>query len=86
MEATAMTRSSEHIGFIDWAVASQAHPHELVCGDAYCVTQIATVHSFVIDGLGHGSEAAEASRAAIAAISDHRDDAAEEIVANATMH
>jgi serine phosphatase RsbU (regulator of sigma subunit) len=84
MEATAMTRSSasEHIGFIDWAVASQAHPHEMVCGDAYCVTQIANGALIcVIDGLGHGSEAAEASRAAIAAISDHRDDAAEEIVA-----
>ncbi|MDR3615823.1 MAG: SpoIIE family protein phosphatase [Candidatus Obscuribacterales bacterium] len=82
MEAAAMTRSSEHIGFIDWAVASQVHPHELVCGDAYCVTQIANgVVICVIDGLGHGPEAAEASRAAIATISNHKDDAAEEIVA-----
>jgi len=83
MEAAVMTLSSDHMGFIEWAVASQTHPHEVVCGDAYVVTQTSNgVLLCVIDGLGHGPEAAEASRTAIAAISNYSDATAEEIVSH----
>ena len=78
-----MTLTSEHTGFIEWAVASRTHPHEVVCGDAYFVKQTANgVLISVIDGLGHGPEAAEASRTAIAAISNQSDDSPEEIVSH----
>jgi serine phosphatase RsbU (regulator of sigma subunit) len=66
---------TEHIGFIEWAAASRTHPHEVICGDAYSVRT--TRHGAllcVIDGLGHGPEAAEASQAALSVISDHDDD------------
>jgi serine/threonine protein phosphatase PrpC len=76
MEKTIVTSLlTEHIGFIEWAMASRSHPHEHICGDAYSVRT--TTHGAllcVIDGLGHGKEAAEASEAALTAISDHCDD------------
>lgn len=77
-----MKFSSEHTGFIEWSVASRTHPDEVICGDAHFVKQTANgVLICVIDGLGHGPEAAEASRTAIGAISHHSDDAPEEIIA-----
>jgi serine phosphatase RsbU (regulator of sigma subunit) len=76
METQIVTRLlTEHIGFIEWAVAFRSHPHEHVCGDAYAVTT--TTHGAllcVIDGLGHGPEAATASEAALLAISEHHEE------------
>lgn len=54
---------------LDWSVATRPLPGETECGDA-CV--VAPFHGGVlvgvIDGLGHGPEAAEAARVAIATL------------------
>lgn len=77
-----MKLASENISFIEWAAASKTHPHEVICGDAYVVTQTRNgVLLCVIDGLGHGPEAAEASRTAADAILNHDDASAEELIA-----
>ncbi len=51
---------------IDWAVAQQALPGQIVSGDAYVV--VPHERGFlagVLDGLGHGEEAAQAAAAAV---------------------
>lgn len=51
---------------IDWGVATLALPGEAQSGDVYLVKPIATgVLLAVVDGLGHGAEAAAAARAAV---------------------
>jgi serine phosphatase RsbU (regulator of sigma subunit) len=55
-------------------VASRPHPAETVNGDAYAVHWSGeTCRIAVIDGLGHGVEAARASAAAIAVLDAHPD-------------
>ncbi len=72
MEATMITSSTEHLGFIEWAGAFKAHPHEHVCGDAFiCIETAGGVLIAVIDGLGHGPEAALASESAVAVLAEN---------------
>jgi serine phosphatase RsbU (regulator of sigma subunit) len=53
-------------------VASRPHPAETVNGDAYAVHWVGEVCRItVIDGLGHGPEAAEASARAVAVLDGH---------------
>lgn len=65
----------------DWGVASSPHPGEQECGDTYLVCQTGgSVFVAVVDALGHGHEAAEVSRAAVAALSHHVDRPLVEVV------
>lgn len=65
---------SEHLGFVEWAVAARNHPNEQICGDAHIVEQVGTKLLFgVIDGLGHGLEAAQASQQAIKTILEQKE-------------
>jgi serine phosphatase RsbU (regulator of sigma subunit) len=55
-------------------VASRPHPHEVVNGDAYAVHRSGErCRIAVIDGLGHGVEAAEASARAVEVLTAHPD-------------
>ena len=54
---------------LDWGVAAVALPGEAESGDLYLVRPIAGgVLVAVVDGLGHGAEAATAARLAVAAL------------------
>jgi serine phosphatase RsbU (regulator of sigma subunit) len=57
-------------GVLDWAVAAAALPGETECGDAYLVRPLPNgVLLAVVDGLGHGAEAAAVARRALSALS-----------------
>ena len=57
---------------IEWGVASRALPGEAQSGDLHFVKQVgAGALVAVVDGLGHGAEAATAARAAVAALERH---------------
>src|SRR5258705_120063 len=57
---------------IEWGVASRALPGEAQSGDLHFVKQVgAGALVAVVDGLGHGAEAATAARAAVAALEGH---------------
>lgn len=72
------TTSFQNGSLIDWAVASRTLPGEEISGDHYVVTNFADGALLaVIDGLGHGSEAAAAADAAASVLQHH---AAEPIV------
>lgn len=59
-------------GFIDWAVAECSSPGEPESGDASVVAPMPGGALFVvIDGLGHGSEAARAARLGLEIIHEH---------------
>jgi len=54
---------------IEWGVAAQVREGESLSGDQYLVKQIdGRILVAVIDGIGHGPEAAEASRMAVAVL------------------
>ncbi len=54
---------------LEWGVASHALAHQTECGDAFTIQPIAAGFLVVvIDGLGHGRDAARASRRAVDAI------------------
>src|SRR5438132_6905050 len=54
---------------IEWGVASLALPGEAESGDRHLVKPVGTgVLVAVVDGLGHGAEAASAAKAAVAAL------------------
>jgi negative regulator of sigma-B (phosphoserine phosphatase) len=56
---------------LDWGVASSPHPGEQQSGDACLVRPVgAAVLVAVVDALGHGDEAAEVSRTAVAALGE----------------
>jgi phosphoserine phosphatase RsbX len=58
-------------GTIEWGLASQKMPGETISGDLHLVKPTDKgVLVAVADGLGHGSEAAEAARLAIDAVGD----------------
>ncbi len=64
--------SSNNLGFFEWDVASRALPGEQMSGDLHLVrprNNGALVA--VVDGLGHGSEAAEAAKKAIETLDAH---------------
>jgi phosphoserine phosphatase RsbX len=57
---------------IDWGVASSAVPGETQSGDLHLVKPLAGgVLIAVVDGLGHGAEAATAARRAVATLDEH---------------
>jgi phosphoserine phosphatase RsbX len=61
---------------IDWAVASRALPGEARSGDLHVVEPFADgVLVGVVDGLGHGDEAADAAEAAVGTLIDHAHEA-----------
>ena len=60
---------------VDWGVAAVALPGEVESGDLHVVQPVAGgVVVAVVDGLGHGAEAATAARSAVAAIGSHPHD------------
>ena len=57
---------------IDWGVASSAVPGETQSGDLHLVKPLAGgVLIAVVDGLGHGAEAATAARRAVTTLDEH---------------
>ncbi|PYP12594.1 MAG: stage II sporulation protein E (SpoIIE) [Gemmatimonadetes bacterium] len=57
---------------IEWGVATLALPGETQSGDRHLVKPVgSTVLVAVVDGLGHGAEAATAAQAAVAALERH---------------
>jgi len=67
---------------IDWAVAAHALPGETESGDLHFVkANEAGALVSVVDGLGHGGEAAVAARAAVAALDRFSDEAPLSLVA-----
>jgi len=57
---------------IDWGVASSAVPGETQSGDLHLVKPLAGgVLIAVVDGLGHGAEAATAARTAVTTLDEH---------------
>ncbi|HEY3146593.1 MAG TPA: SpoIIE family protein phosphatase [Dongiaceae bacterium] len=62
----------DSIPIVDWAVSGRALPGEPVSGDAHLVTRLpGGALVAVVDGLGHGPEAAEAARRAVAMMRAH---------------
>ncbi len=60
---------------IAWGVASRAAPGEVVSGDLHLIKPITDgVLAAVVDGLGHGDEAATAAKIAIAALEGHAEE------------
>ncbi|HKW41465.1 MAG TPA: SpoIIE family protein phosphatase [Gemmatimonadales bacterium] len=60
---------------VDWGVATLALPGERESGDLHLVKAVARgVLVAVVDGLGHGSEAASAAQAAVAALDRHAEE------------
>jgi len=63
---------AEAATLVDWGVAAVALPGEAESGDLHLVRSVeAGVLVAVVDGLGHGTEAATAARLAIAALARH---------------
>jgi negative regulator of sigma-B (phosphoserine phosphatase) len=59
-------------GLIEWAVAEQVLPGQTESGDRYLVTPTQDGWLVaVVDGLGHGAEAAEAAKAAVRSLERH---------------
>lgn len=60
------------LGTIDWAVRAHTLEGQDECGDGYLVTSCPHgVLAAVVDGLGHGSEAATATRVAVEVLKQH---------------
>ena len=67
-----MREASVDASVIDWGVAASALPGEAQSGDLHLVKAVpAGVLIAVVDGLGHGAEAAAAARAAVATLDEH---------------
>jgi serine phosphatase RsbU (regulator of sigma subunit) len=63
------TLSSAHV---DWAMVAAPYPGERVLGDAYAVLESTdTVLLAVVDGVGHGADAAAVARACVAVVTAH---------------
>jgi phosphoserine phosphatase RsbX len=57
---------------IDWGVAASALPGQLQSGDLHLVKPVPTgVLLAVVDGLGHGADAATAARTAVTTLDEH---------------
>lgn len=62
-------RNSDVASLLDWGIAAVALPGEAESGDLHLVRPIAGgALVAVVDGLGHGAEAASAARTAVAAL------------------
>jgi hypothetical protein len=65
-------RPAENSALVDWAVASRTHPEQTESGDRHVVAPFgAGVLLGAVDGLGHGTAAAAAARAAVAMLEAH---------------
>lgn len=75
-------RSAGRFGPIEWATASRARPGEHVCGDQSIAVDIDNDHALfgVLDGLGHGPEAASAALTAIEALDGARSERLEVLI------
>jgi hypothetical protein len=70
----AMTRDTP-LPLLEWGVASLALPGQAVCGDRHLVQPFPNgVLVAVVDGVGHGEEAASAAAVAIATMAAHADE------------
>ncbi|HKQ60324.1 MAG TPA: hypothetical protein VJS92_03505, partial [Candidatus Polarisedimenticolaceae bacterium] len=64
---------------IEWGVATNAHPGQSVLGDAHAVCAFPGGYLLgVVDGLGHGSDAARSARICVETLEGH---AAEPVLA-----
>ena len=69
-----LTTASRACPLVDWSVATRTMPGEIECGDAHLVAEFpGGVLIAVVDGLGHGVEAALAARIAVATLAAHAD-------------
>lgn len=67
-----MTEVPASVPFLEWGAAARPLPGETVCGDAYLVQPFSGgALVAAIDGLGHGGEAALASRTAFDVLQQH---------------
>jgi phosphoserine phosphatase RsbX len=67
--------------FIEYGIASKTMPGENVCGDSYLVKIFSeTALIGVIDGLGHGNEAALAAKTAVEVLENSKDEPLEILV------
>ena len=65
---------TERTGIIEWAVESRLYPGQTECGDRFVVLEVwEGVLVAVVDGLGHGAEAAFAANSAIDTIRQNRE-------------
>jgi phosphoserine phosphatase RsbX len=64
------------LGPIDWAVASRPLPGEATCGDRSVALDVNGSGALigVLDGLGHGSDAADAADRGVGVLADARDE------------
>jgi phosphoserine phosphatase RsbX len=64
------------LGPIDWAVASRPLPGEVTCGDRSIALDVNGAGALigVLDGLGHGSDAADAADCGVGILADARDE------------
>jgi hypothetical protein len=61
-------------GIVEWSVRSRTLPGERLCGDRCLVMEVwEGVLVAVIDGIGHGEEAAKAAQCAVETIQAHAD-------------
>jgi negative regulator of sigma-B (phosphoserine phosphatase) len=72
MDAGAVTRDAPPAPrLVDWAIATRMHRGQVVSGDLHVVAPFAGgVLVAVVDGLGHGPDAAEAARVAAAVLQE----------------
>jgi len=79
MGAFAVTAKSN--GELDWGVAARPLPGEELCGDKHFVARTATGWLLAVaDGLGHGPEAAVASKALVEVLQQHSDQTPVELI------
>lgn len=76
-------RSAGRFGPIEWATASRPRPGEKLCGDQAVAVDIDGEAALfgVLDGLGHGTAAAEAALAGVEALTNARAERLEVLVA-----
>lgn len=75
-------RDNGRLGPIEWATASRSRPGEEFCGDQAIAVHVDADHALfgVLDGLGHGPDAASAALAATEALRGARDQRLEVLV------
>lgn len=78
-----MVLTAGETGSLEWAVAERPHPAEQESGDAFVVLERPEGPLVaVIDGLGHGPEAARAAETAVAALRSRQDQPVDKLVSH----
>jgi serine phosphatase RsbU (regulator of sigma subunit) len=78
-----VSTSGGTLGRLEWAVAARPKEGEHHCGDQFAMVALAAgAVMAVIDGLGHGPEAASVARLAAGAVTAHAQDGPAEILAS----